>query len=169
MKKKITIIILFLLLGLVVVYVLNSRYLLLEKFMASNYESGKIELKVSNRELDKSSVSIFQKNNGYLFKNGLNIDDYLSLYGWSCFTFEYNDVKVCEVCYFKKNSKNVNDHYFSIGKKDDNLDLSLKLKGADSISKMYYKFYKKNGSIILDKNKNPINSEFINPFGNGSE
>ena len=89
--------------------------------------------------IDKSKISIYQKGNGYLIKNGVLENKYLSLYGWSCFVFEYNKTKISNFCYFKKNMRNVNNHIFYVTKNNGKIKINLKIKGVDSLSNIYYK------------------------------
>lgn len=157
--KKVNIVLIVIVL-IVFGYFLNLKYLIFENLVAFRFNSGDIKLILLDDSIKKNRITIIQEKSGMLngnnilIKDGVLINRYLSKYGWSCFLFMYHNDSICEVCYFKKNIRNLNNHRFETGFNNNKLDMTLHIEGVDSASKMYYKFFVRDSFVYyLDKNK----------------
>ncbi len=150
-----------LLLIFILIICINYNIHFVEKFWNSVNSSGGIELVSQNNYIKKSKIDIFQRENGFIIKNGNIKKTYLSSYGWSCFLIYYSDILIYEVCYFKKNNNNHNNHTFIFDLKDSIIQFDLKIDGNYEKSMTYFKAYK-NDSIYYLNNDREIFKKKVN-------
>lgn len=114
---------------------------LFSRYASLLFDYNKISVESNIDEITPKDIKIVQKGRSVVFEKGKKTNWFVNRYGMTCFVIYSKDIKISEVCFFKKNYWHINHYAFLINHFGEDVFVECEIIGPDSISNLTYKKY----------------------------